>query len=133
MNIHSTQPTQTGVFKKAAATVATAAVAAGTAMYLAKSGKLDRFVGKNAKVDTAINGLKGAADKVTGKIAETCIKVKMTNAFQTVKNEAKKAGNFAADKFGKLTEGVRTQLGKFNSDLAPMKAKMAETFNNFVK
>ena len=66
------------VAKVAAATVATAAVATGAALYLAKTGKLDQFVGKNKVADQArtiripvhmvetINKLK----KVTRKLAQ---------------------------------------------------------------
>lgn len=124
---------QKKVAKAVAGTVATAAAATGAALYLAKTGKLDKFVGKNAKVDTAINGLKGAADKATAKLTQAYAKVETTKAFQAVEGKAKAAGNFVVDKFNKVSDFVKTRLGKFNPDLAPEAEKMAETFNNFAK
>ena len=64
------------VAKTAAATVATAAVATGTALYLAKSGKLDQFVGKNKVADKAINGAKTLADDIAKFVEPKLAKVK---------------------------------------------------------
>lgn len=138
MNVNAVDATkaykpQKKVAKAVAGTVATAAAATGAALYLAKTGKLDKFVGKNAKVDTAINGLKGAADKVTTKLTETYAKVEKTEAFKKATGKAKVAAEYVTDKFNKVADFVKARLGKFNPDLAPEAEKMAETFNNFAK
>lgn len=137
MKIQATQQTQPNAVKKtvktAAATVATAAVATGAVLYLAKTGKLDKFAGKNAKVDTAIDGLKGAADKVSKKLSPKVELLKNSQIYKKAESSVKKVANFATEKFGAVSDIVKTRLGKFNPDLAPAKEKMAETFNNFVK
>lgn len=75
------------VAKTAAATVATAAVATGTALYLAKSGKLDQFVGKNKVADKAINGAKTLADDIAKFVEPKLAKVKP--AFEKVTGKVK--------------------------------------------
>lgn len=136
MKIQATQQVQPNPVKKtvktAAATVATAAAATGAVLYLAKTGKLDRFAGKNAKVDTAIDGLKNAADKVSKKLSPKVELLKNSQVYKKAESAAKKAGEFATKKFEKVVDTVKTRLGKFNPDLAPESAKMAETFNNFI-
>lgn len=138
MNVNAVDATkaykpQKKVAKAVVGTVATAAAATGAALYLAKTGKLDKFVGKNAKVDTAVNGLKDVADKVTAKLTETYAKVEQTEVFKKATGKAKVAGEYVADKFNKVADFVKARLGKFNPDLAPEAEKMAETFNNFAK
>jgi hypothetical protein len=121
------------IAKTAAATVATAAAATGATLLLAKSGKLDQFVGKNKVADKAINGAKSLADDIA-KFAETKF-AKVKPAFEKVAKKVKesKVVKAVSSFFGKAVDFVKTRLGKFNPDLAPAKEKMAETFNNFVK
>ena len=73
------QPVQTerpSAAKTIAKAAVTGAAVAGSALYLAKSGKLDKFVGKNKHVDKGINGLKSAADKVWSVLEPQVAKVK---------------------------------------------------------
>lgn len=138
MNVNAVNTTQAykphkKVAKAVAGTIATAAVATGAALYLAKTGKLDKFAGKNAKVDTAVNALKDTADKVSTKLTETYAKVEKTEAFQKTADKAKVAGEYVTDKLNKVSDYVKARLGKFNPDLAPEAEKMAETFNNFAQ
>ncbi len=119
--------------KAAAATVATAAVATGAALYLAKTGKLDQFVGKSEVTDKAIKGAKGLADDIV-KFAEpkiAAVRPKVQNAIKTVKDSKvfKSVAKFADD----AISFVKARLGKFNPDIAPAAEKAAETFNNFVR
>lgn len=120
------------VAKAVAATAATAAVATGAALYLAKTGKLDQFVGKNEVADKAINGAKGLADDIV-KFTESkfsAVKPKVEKAITTVKESSvfKSVAKFADD----AINFVKARLGKFNPDIAPAAEKAAETFNNFV-
>ena len=64
------------IAKTAAATVATAAAATGATLLLAKSGKLDQFVGKNKVADKAINGAKTLADDIAKFVEPKLAKVK---------------------------------------------------------
>lgn len=121
------------VAKTAAATVATAAVATGTALYLAKSGKLDQFVGKNKVADKAINGAKTLADDIAKFVEPKLAKVKPAFESMVKKVKDSKVVKAVSSFFGKAVDFVKTKLGKFNPDLAPAKEKMAETFNNFVR
>ncbi|MBE7704522.1 MAG: hypothetical protein E7Z90_01770 [Cyanobacteria bacterium SIG29] len=68
MAIDKTQAHRPSPVRTAVKTVAAAGVATGAALYLAKTGKLDKFVGKNKTVDKGISGLKTAADKISTKL-----------------------------------------------------------------
>lgn len=99
------------VAKAAAATVATAAVATGAALYLARTGKLDQFVGKNKVADQAINGAKGLADDIV-KFAEpkiAAVRPAVENAIKTVKDSKvfKSVAKFADDA-AKFVKGIYT-------------------------
>ena len=119
--------------KTAAATVATAAAATGATLLLAKSGKLDQFVGKNKVADKAINGAKTLADDIAKFVEPKLAKVKpaIDGVIKKVKDSkvVKAVSNF----FGKAVNFVKARMGKFNPDLAPAAEKAAETFNNFVR
>lgn len=121
------------IAKTAAATVATAAAATGATLLLAKSGKLDQFVGKNKVADKAINGAKTLADDIAKFVEPKLAKVKpaIDGVIKKVKDSkvVKAVSNF----FGKAVNFVKARMGKFNPDLAPAAEKAAETFNNFVR
>ncbi len=132
MAVQGTERTGVKVAKAVVATTATAAAATGAALLLARTGKLDQFVGKNKVADKAINGAKGLADDIA-KFAEPHL-AKAKKAFSGIGEKIRNCKPFrAASKFAKgVVDTVKTRLGKFNPDLAPAKEKMAETFNNFV-
>lgn len=120
------------VAKAVAATAATAAVATGAALYLAKTGKLDQFVGKNKVADKAISGAKGLADDIAKFVEPKVAKIKP--AFEGMVSKIKESKVYkAVAKFANnAINFVRARLGKFNPDIAPAAEKAAETFNNFV-
>ncbi len=133
MAVQGTERTGVNIAKAAVKTTATAAAVAGTTLLLARTGQLDRFVGKSKVTDRAINGAKGLADDIAKfaephlatartKLGSVTKAVKASRPFKAVAKFADDAVNF-----------VRTRLGKFNPDLASAKDKMAETFNNFTR
>ncbi len=120
------------VAKAVAATAATAAVATGTALYLAKTGKLDQFVGKNKVADKAINGAKTLADDIAKFVEPKVAKVKPAFDGMVQKVKDSKVVKAVSKFFNNAVTFVKTRLGKFNPDLAPASEKAAETFNNFI-
>lgn len=129
----SIQPVQNrpSIMKKAAVTAATAAAAAGAALYLAKTGKLDKFVGKNAKADSAINGMKKVANDIADKTKPLTDKAKPV--VDKIRPQAQKAVNFAKGLSEKAKNHIQALRGKYNPDLASAADKAAETFNEFIK
>lgn len=134
-NVRSTNNTaQIPDEKKVAATTVSLAAAAGTGVYLAKSGKAAKAF--STVKDAAIKGLKAAGEKAKPVIE----KVKNSGFSEKVKGLVSKAKevitgpvkNFVKDKWETVTEFVKAP-GKFFPKLASKKSKMAETFNNFVK
>ena len=120
------------VAKAVAATAATATVATGAALYLAKTGKLDQFVGKNEVADKAIKGAKNLADDIAKFVEPKVAKVRPAVEGMVKKVKDSKVVKAVSKFFSNAVNFVKTRLGKFNPDLAPASEKMAETFNNFM-
>ena len=110
------QPVQTerpSAAKTIAKAALTGAAVAGSALYLAKSGKLDKFVGKNQHVDKGINGLKTAADKVWSVLEPQVAKVKplfdkISGRVKPVADKVKTTAKDTAGKAKPLFEKAKT-------------------------
>ncbi len=103
--------------KRIVKTAFVASAVTGTALALAKTGKLDRFMGKNAAVDKGINKLKTIADKVWTKAEPIVSKIK--KPFQGIIGKVKplfqKVKGFVTGLFTK----VKTSVTRFISERNP--------------
>ena len=126
MAIDRTQAHRPNPVKTVVKTVAAAGVATGAALYLAKTGKLDKFVGKNKTVDKGISGLKTAADKISTKLNPYIQKAneKFGPQIKNIRSKAEPIIVGAKTKLQGAKKAVTDFVNKVVEKIAP-KAKVA--------
>ena len=135
--IQSVQTERPSVAKRIAKAAVVTTAAAGTALYLAKTGKLDRFTGKNAHVDKGIAGLKTAADKIWTKLEPQVAKVKpmydkvAAKVKPAVESATKKVSATAKEVAGKVKPMYNKAKTFVTGLFTSAKAAITRFFSNF--
>ena len=128
--IQSVQTERPSAAKRIAKAAVAGAAVAGTALYLAKTGKLDRFTGKNAHVDKGIAGLKTVADKIWTKLEPQVAKVKPM--YDKVAEKVRPAVESVTKKVSATAKEVAGKVKPFVTGLfTSAKAAITRFFSNF--